>query len=158
MRSVHLTACSTSVLGVEIGDPLCRRFTNTLALMVWISVAWIAYEMYFKVTDQYNEHWQYDWITSDFWHLMNYVFLCALCFLFRPSPLSTRFSYTDLDGGPPGLLLAAMHQAPRRHMLMSHTGVAGDESYEQIEKGSVPQQRSGKQEGFVDGDEIGKLE
>ena len=35
--------------------------------MVWISVAWIAYEMYFKVTDQYNEKWQYDWITSDFW-------------------------------------------------------------------------------------------
>ena len=26
-----------------------RRFTNTLALMVWVSVAWIAYEMYFKV-------------------------------------------------------------------------------------------------------------
>ena len=45
----------------------CRRFTNSLALMVWISVAWIAYEMYFKVTDQYNEKWQYDWITSDFW-------------------------------------------------------------------------------------------
>lgn len=44
-----------------------RRFTNALALMVWISVAWIAYEMYFKVTDQYNEKWQYDWITSDFW-------------------------------------------------------------------------------------------
>jgi len=35
--------------------------------MVWISVAWIAYEMYFKVTDQYNEKWRYDWITSDFW-------------------------------------------------------------------------------------------
>lgn len=26
-----------------------RRFTNCLALMVWVSVAWIAYEMYFKV-------------------------------------------------------------------------------------------------------------
>ena len=49
------------------GGHACRRFTNSLALMVWISVAWIAYEMYFKVTDQYNEKWQYDWITSDFW-------------------------------------------------------------------------------------------
>ena len=27
----------------------CRRFTNTLAIMVWLSVAWIAYEMYYKV-------------------------------------------------------------------------------------------------------------
>ena len=43
-------------------------------------------------------------------------------------------------------------------MLTSYAGVAGDESYEQIEKGSVPQQRSGKQEGFADGDEVGKLE
>lgn len=77
---------------------VCRRFTNTLAVMVWISVAWIAYEMYSKVTDQYNEHWQWDWITSDFWHILNLVFLCVLCFLFRPSPLSTRFSYTDSMG------------------------------------------------------------
>ena len=29
--------------------PLRRRFTNTLAIMVWLSVAWIAYEMYYKV-------------------------------------------------------------------------------------------------------------
>ena len=54
--------------------------------------------LYFKVTDQYNEHWQFDWITSDFWHVLNFVFLGALCFLFRPSPRSTRFSYTDVDG------------------------------------------------------------
>lgn len=83
---------------ILIGLLLCRRFTNTLAVMVWISVAWIAYEMYYKVTDQYNEHWQWDWITSDFWHILNLVFLCVLCFLFRPSPLSTRFSYTDSSG------------------------------------------------------------
>ena len=46
--------------------------------MVWISVAWIAYEMYFKVTDQYNEKWQYDWITSDFWCVATPTPLCAL--------------------------------------------------------------------------------
>ena len=66
--------------------------------MVWISVAWIAYEMYFKVTDQYNEHWRYDWITSSFWHVLNFVFLGILCFLFRPSFQSNRYSYTELDG------------------------------------------------------------
>lgn len=95
---------------------LCRRFTNILALMVWISVAWIAYEMYFKVTDQYNEHWQFDWITADFWHVLNFVFLGALCFLFRPSPLSTRFSYTDLDGRP------SHCPAPRRTAVFSFQG------------------------------------
>ena len=44
--------------------------------MVWISVAWIAYEMYFKVTDQYNEKWRYDWITSDFWCAATLPSLC----------------------------------------------------------------------------------
>ena len=61
---VRVSECSASL--ITCGHA-CRRFTNSLALMVWISVAWIAYEMYFKVTDQYNEKWQYDWITSDFW-------------------------------------------------------------------------------------------
>ena len=28
---------------------LYRRFTNALAVWVWVSVAWVAYEMYFKV-------------------------------------------------------------------------------------------------------------
>ena len=29
---------------------LYRRFTNALAVWVWVSLAWIAYEMYFKVS------------------------------------------------------------------------------------------------------------
>lgn len=29
---------------------LYRRFTNSLAAWVWVSVAWVAYEMYSKVT------------------------------------------------------------------------------------------------------------
>jgi len=102
----------------------CRKFTNTLAVMVWISVAWIAYEMYFKVTDQFNEHWRLDWITSDFWHILNFVFLCGLCLLFRPSPLSTRFSYTDTDGEllpphPPSLFTTPSPAPPPLHPLPS---------------------------------------
>ena len=77
---------------------LYRRFTNTLAIMVWISVGWIAYEMYFKVTDQYNEKWQFDWITNDFWHILNFVFLCIICFLWAPSAAATRYAYSELDG------------------------------------------------------------
>lgn len=96
--------------------------------MVWVSVAWIAYEMYFKVlapvlacsfiprshapssadnmrhhqvTDQYNEKWRYDWVTSDFWYVLNFGFLCAICFLFRPSFNSTRYAYSELEGEVP---------------------------------------------------------
>ena len=50
-------------------------------------MAWIAYEMYFKVTDQYNEKWQYDWITSDFW--------CATISLFPHALLSHGMPVDD---------------------------------------------------------------
>ena len=49
-----------------------------------------------QVTDQYNEHWRTDWIASDFWYLLNFIFLCVVCWLFRPSQQAAR--YTDLEG------------------------------------------------------------
>lgn len=51
-----------------------------------------------QVTDQYNEKWQWDWITSDFWYALNFVFLVVICFLFRPSFNSTRYAYSELEG------------------------------------------------------------
>ena len=39
----------------------------TLTVVV-ISVAWIGYEMWFKVSDAFNEKWETDWITAAFWH------------------------------------------------------------------------------------------
>ena len=43
-----MAACPDSQLAVSAAA--CRRFTNTLAVLVWLSVAWIAYEMYYKVS------------------------------------------------------------------------------------------------------------
>ena len=51
-----------------------------------------------QVTDQYNERWRLDWFTSDFWHILNFVFLCVLAFLWRPSASATRFAYSALEG------------------------------------------------------------
>ncbi|KAK9820340.1 hypothetical protein WJX72_009196 [[Myrmecia] bisecta] len=76
---------------------LYKRFTNLLALLVWISVAWIAYEMYYKVTDQFNEKWQTEWITTDFWVILNFVFLTIICFLWAPSGSATRYAYSELE-------------------------------------------------------------
>ena len=53
---------------------------------------------YVQVTDQYNERWRSDWFTSDFWHILNFVFLCVIAFLWRPSANSTRFAYSALEG------------------------------------------------------------
>lgn len=72
---------------------LYRRFTNTLAVAVVISVTWIAYEMYFKVTDQFNERWQSDWITGAFWHVLNLAINVVICFLWRPSATSMQYAY-----------------------------------------------------------------
>lgn len=53
---------------------------------------------YVQVTDQYNEGWRSDWVTSDFWHVLNFVFLCVLAFLWRPSASATRFAYSAVEG------------------------------------------------------------
>ncbi|CAI7864405.1 unnamed protein product, partial [Closterium sp. NIES-54] len=74
---------------------LYRRFTNMLALSVLISVAWIAYEIFFKVTDPFNERWQADWITGCFWHVLTFSLLCVICILWAPSQASTRYAYSE---------------------------------------------------------------
>lgn len=76
---------------------LYRRFTNALAAWVWVSIAWAVYELYSKVADQYNEHWRTHWVTSDFWHVLNFAFLCVIAFLWRPSANAQRFAYSELD-------------------------------------------------------------
>mmetsp|Transcript_1135 Transcript_1135/g.2014 ORF Transcript_1135/g.2014 Transcript_1135/m.2014 type:complete len:521 (-) Transcript_1135:1470-3032(-) len=77
---------------------LYRHFTNTLAVAVVISVSWIAYEMYFKVTDQFNERWQSDWITGAFWHALNLSINAVICFLWRPNEASLQYAYgTDVS-------------------------------------------------------------
>ena len=63
---------------------LYRYFTNALALSVVVSIIWVAYEMWFKVTDAYNEKWEVDWITSAFWHVLNFSLTAVICFLWRP--------------------------------------------------------------------------
>ncbi|GAQ77593.1 hypothetical protein KFL_000010420 [Klebsormidium nitens] len=74
---------------------LYRKFTNALAVSVLISIAWIAYEMWFKVTDQLNERWQSDWILQAFWQVLNGGILAVICYLWAPTHNATRFAYGD---------------------------------------------------------------
>eukprot|EP00891_Asterochloris_glomerata_P000521 jgi/Astpho2/521/Aster-03556 len=76
---------------------LMKHFTNTLAVWVWVSVAWLGYELFVKISDQYDEHWQRAWILVDFWHLTNLAFLCVICWLWRPSPNAPSYAYNPLD-------------------------------------------------------------
>ncbi|XP_078440843.1 lung seven transmembrane receptor family protein [Wolffia australiana] len=74
-----------------------RKFTNALCVAVIVSVCWIAYEIYFKSTDVYNERWQSAWIIPAFWHVLSFSLLCVICALWGPSQNSTRYAYSD-DG------------------------------------------------------------
>lgn len=72
-----------------------RKFTNALAVAVIVSVGWICYELYFKSSDVYNEHWQNAWIIPAFWQVMSFSLLCVICALWTPSQNSMRYAYSD---------------------------------------------------------------
>ncbi|PRQ54475.1 putative Lung seven transmembrane receptor [Rosa chinensis] len=46
---------------------LYRKFTNSLAVSVLLSVAWIGFELYFNATDPLSEFWQIAWVIPAFW-------------------------------------------------------------------------------------------
>ncbi|KAF5180410.1 Transmembrane protein 87a [Thalictrum thalictroides] len=71
-----------------------RKFTNSLAVAVIVSVAWICYELYFKANDVYNERWQSAWIIPAFWQVLSFSLLCVICALWAPSQTSTRYAYS----------------------------------------------------------------
>lgn len=70
---------------------LYRKFTNTLAVVVVLSIAWIGYEVFFRYT--YGEHWQNEWIIMAFWNVISFVLLCVVCLLWAPSKNATRYAY-----------------------------------------------------------------
>ncbi|XP_050210956.1 uncharacterized protein LOC126661184 [Mercurialis annua] len=72
-----------------------RKFSNALAAAVIASVAWIAYEVYFKATDPFNERWQSAWIITAFWDILAYALLCVICYLWAPSQSSQRYAYSE---------------------------------------------------------------
>ncbi|KAA8533966.1 hypothetical protein F0562_031483 [Nyssa sinensis] len=77
---------------------LYRKFTNSLAVSVLLSVAWIGYELYFNATDPLSEWWQRAWIIPAFWTLLAYLLLVVICVLWAPSHNPTRFAYSEEMG------------------------------------------------------------
>ncbi|GKV47665.1 hypothetical protein SLEP1_g54544 [Rubroshorea leprosula] len=71
-----------------------RKFTNALAVAVIVSVGWICYELYFKSSDVYNEHWQNAWIIPAFWQVLSFSLLCVICALWAPSQNSMRYAFS----------------------------------------------------------------
>ncbi|XVE86075.1 hypothetical protein DITRI_Ditri18aG0007300 [Diplodiscus trichospermus] len=77
---------------------LYRRFTNSLAISVLFSIAWIGYELYFNAADPLSELWQRAWIIPAFWNLLAYVLLIVICILWAPSNNPTSYAYSEETG------------------------------------------------------------
>lgn len=70
---------------------LYTKFTSALAAAVVVSIAWIGYEMWYKITDAHNAHWRSDWITAAFWHVLSLLLIAAMAFTWRPGDAVERF-------------------------------------------------------------------
>lgn len=72
---------------------LYRKFTNSLAIFVLLSIAWVGFELYFKASDPLSELWQIAWIISSFWTVLAFSLLVVICVLWAPSRNPTRYAY-----------------------------------------------------------------
>ncbi|CAK9157548.1 unnamed protein product, partial [Ilex paraguariensis] len=77
---------------------LYRKFTNSLAVSVLFSVAWIGYELYFNASDPLSELWRRAWIIPAFWTMLAYILLWVICILWAPSNNPTRYAYSEETG------------------------------------------------------------
>ncbi|KAI8557243.1 hypothetical protein RHMOL_Rhmol05G0321200 [Rhododendron molle] len=77
---------------------LYRKFTNSLAVFVLLSIAWIGYELYFNASDPLSELWQISWVIPAFWTLLAFFLLVVICVLWAPSSNPTRYAYPGEAG------------------------------------------------------------
>ncbi|XP_052174267.1 uncharacterized protein LOC127789344 [Diospyros lotus] len=77
---------------------LYRKFTNSLAVFVLLSIAWIGYELYFNASDPLSELWRIAWIIPAFWTLLAFSLLVVICILWAPSSNPTRYAYAGETG------------------------------------------------------------
>ena len=105
---------------------LYRRFTNALAAAVVVSITWIGYETWFKITDAHNAHWRSDWVTAAFWHILSFALIAALCATWVPADAVAQFvrsSGEELPASPAGVqaeeaggrVFALEEEEPRTH-------------------------------------------
>ncbi|KAJ0102388.1 hypothetical protein Patl1_06770 [Pistacia atlantica] len=99
MRIISILAvCTLNIKKSMAKFALYRKFTNSLAVTVLLSVAWIGYELYFNAADPLNELWRRAWIIPAFWTLLAYILLVIVCILWAPSHNPNRYSFSEETG------------------------------------------------------------
>ncbi|GFY82436.1 lung seven transmembrane receptor family protein [Actinidia rufa] len=70
---------------------LYQKFTNSLAVFLLLSIAWIGYELYFNASDPLSDLWKISWVIPAFWTLLALSLLVVICVLWAPSSNPTRY-------------------------------------------------------------------
>ncbi|CAI5509208.1 unnamed protein product [Closterium sp. Naga37s-1] len=104
-------ALTTKAQCMQASDSrLLSTFRQALSAMGGISAAALAltcWEAYVKLSDPLNLQWQSDWLITAAWHLLSFLALASLCFLWSPALLSLRHDgSTQGDKGGAASLLS----------------------------------------------------
>jgi len=76
-----------------------RQFTAVLIASLILAVIYALYQIYFTTTRQQVLHWSNLWLLDQGIPLMIYtIILLAIAILWRPSPSSKRYAYSQLGG------------------------------------------------------------
>ena len=81
---------------------LYKQFTETIALLVVVSVAWQAFSTFLAVADGAEPRtrapfWRWEWTARAGWIAIEVGVTAATCVLWRPSSAPERYAYRELE-------------------------------------------------------------
>lgn len=74
---------------------LYRRFSHVLLAAVVASSLWVGWQMAVIVSGALDDRWAQLWVFDAFWHVLYFVVLLAICYLWSPSKNNLQYLYMD---------------------------------------------------------------
>ena len=74
---------------------LYRRFSHVLLAAVVASSLWVGWQMAVIVSGSLDDRWAQLWVFDAFWHVLYFVVLLAICYLWSPSKNNLQYAYMD---------------------------------------------------------------
>ena len=74
---------------------LYRRFSHVLLAAVVASTLWVGWQMAVIVSASLDARWHQLWVFDAFWHVLYFMVLLAICYLWSPSKNNRQYAYMD---------------------------------------------------------------
>ena len=74
---------------------LYRRFSHVLLAAVVASTLWVGSQMAVIVSASLDARWNQLWVFDAFWHVLYFMVLLAICYLWSPSKNNRQYAYMD---------------------------------------------------------------